>query len=123
MIFVGIDASQRKWSEAFAQVIPVCAVMAGAVLATHLKSGRRPQILPSPLPWLMAVQASVLLAIGFVPSTIPHSFVTVPIAFLAATQIGLFRAVGDLGYLPVATTGTTRRLAETAYSALLDRKA
>lgn len=67
------------------------------------------------------MQAGVLLAIGFIPSTVPHSFVTVPIAFLAATQIGLFRSVGDLGYLPVATTGNQLRLVETGYSALLDR--
>ena len=41
-----------------------------------------------------------------------HSYVTVPISFLAAMQIGLFRNIGDLAYLPVATTGNMMRFME-----------
>ena len=80
----------------------------------------RPRLGGYPLAWVMALQACVLFGIGFVPSSVPHGFVTVPIAFLAGTEIGLFRSVGDLGYLPVATTGNSLRLVETGYSALVD---
>ena len=104
-----------------AQVYPILAFIVGAVLSAHLKSGRAPRFGGHPLPWLMAVQACVLVSVGFVPSSVPHSYVTVPIAFLAATQIGLFRSVGDLGYLPVATTGNQLRFVETGYAALMDR--
>ena len=41
--------------------------------------------------------------------TVDHTYVTMPISFLAAVQIGLFRNVGDLAYLPVATTGNLMR--------------
>jgi hypothetical protein len=49
----------------------------------------------------MAVQAVALAIIGFVPASVPHNYVTVPISFLAAVQIGLLRSIGDLAYLPV----------------------
>jgi uncharacterized membrane protein YoaK (UPF0700 family) len=38
--------------------------------------------------------------------------VTVPISFLAAMQIGLFRTIGAVVYLPVATTGNLMRFVE-----------
>jgi uncharacterized membrane protein YoaK (UPF0700 family) len=60
----------------------------------------------------MAIQVLALAVIGFVPASVPHSYVSVPISFLAAMQIGLFRNFGDLVYLPVATTGNLMRFVE-----------
>ncbi len=60
----------------------------------------------------MTVQVVALVAIGFVPVTVAHSYVIVPIAFLAALQMRLFPTVGDLAYLPVATTGNLMRFVE-----------
>ena len=53
----------------------------------------------------------------------PHSYVTVPIAFLAAMQIGLFRNIGDLVYLPVATTGNLMRFVEAGYDGFVEKHA
>ncbi len=53
----------------------------------------------------------------------PHSYVTVPIAFLAAMQIGLFRNIGDLAYLPVATTGNLMRFVEAGYDGFVEKQA
>ena len=61
--------------------------------------------------------------IGFVPASVPHSYVTVPISFLAAIQIGLFRNIGDLAYLPVATTGNMMRFMESGYDAFVEKHA
>ena len=47
---------------------------------------------------------------------------TVPIAFLAAVQMGLFRNVGDLAYLPVATTGNLMRFIESGYDGFVARQ-
>ena len=71
----------------------------------------------------MAVQTVVLGIIGFVPASVPHSYVTVPISFLAAMQIGLFRNIGDLAYLPVATTGNMMRFMESGYDAFVEKHA
>ncbi len=53
----------------------------------------------------------------------PHGYVTVPISFLAAMQIGLFRNIGDLAYLPVATTGNLMRFMESWYDAFVEKHA
>ena len=62
------------------------------------------------------------MIIGFVPASVPHSYVTVPISFLAAVQIGLFRNIGDLVYLPVATTGNLMRCVEAGYDGFVAKR-
>lgn len=121
VIFGAIDTSERKWSAALAHVWPLLAFIAGMALASAIKSGRVERRVPHPLRWTMAVQAIALGIIGFVPASVPHSYVTVPISFLAAMQIGLFRNIGDLAYLPVATTGNLMRFMESSYDAFVDK--
>lgn len=81
------------------------------------------RLVPHSLRWTMGVQAVVLAIIGFVPASVDHTFVTVPISFLAAIQIGLFRNIGDLAYLPVATTGNLMRFMESTYDGFVERRA
>jgi uncharacterized membrane protein YoaK (UPF0700 family) len=123
VIFSAIDLSERRLSAALAHVWPLLAFIAGMLVASHIKSGRMERILPHPLRWTMGVQAVVLAIIGFVPASVDHTLVTVPISFLAAVQIGLFRNVGDLAYLPVATTGNLMRFMESAYDGFMERRA
>jgi uncharacterized membrane protein YoaK (UPF0700 family) len=123
VIFGAIDTSEGKWAAALNHVWPLLAFVCGMALASHIKSGRVERFLPHALRWTMAVQAVVLGVIGFVPASVPHSYVTVPISFLAAMQIGLFRNIGDLAYLPVATTGNLMRLMESGYDAFVEKHA
>ena len=122
VIFFAIDLSERKVTAAMAHVWPILAFMVGVALAAHIKSGRAERLVPHPLRWAMAVQVLALAAIGFVPVTVAHNYVTVPIAFLAAVQMGLFRNVGDLAYLPVATTGNLMRFIESGYDGVVERQ-
>jgi uncharacterized membrane protein YoaK (UPF0700 family) len=122
VIFFAIDVSERKVAAAMAHVWPILAFMVGVFLAAHIKSGRVEAMVPHPLRWAMAVQVVVLAVIGFVPVTVAHSYVTVPIAFLAALQMGLFRNIGDLAYLPVATTGNLMRFVEAGYDGLIGKQ-
>lgn len=122
VILFAIDASEGKLAAALAHVWPLLAFIAGVALAAHIKSGRVERRVPHPLRWTMAVQALALAIVGFVPTSVPHSYVTVPISFLAAMQIGLFRNIGDLAYLPVATTGNMMRLVEAGYDGFVERR-
>ncbi len=122
VIFFALDASEREWAAALAHVWPILAFIVGVGLSAHIKSGRVERIVPHPLRWAMAVQVVVLGVIGFVPTSVPHSFVTVPIAFLAAIQIGLFRNIGDLAYMPVATTGNLMRFVESGYDGFVEKR-
>jgi uncharacterized membrane protein YoaK (UPF0700 family) len=121
VIFFAIEGSERKWTAALAHVWPILAFIAGVALASFIKSGRVEPFVTHPLRWTMAVQAIALAVIGFVPASVPHTYVTVPISFLAAMQIGLFRNVGELVYLPVATTGNLMRFVEAGYDGLVEK--
>jgi uncharacterized membrane protein YoaK (UPF0700 family) len=122
VIFFAIDMSERKITAAMAHVWPILAFMVGMALAAHIKSGRVERFVPHPLRWTMTVQVVALAAIGFVPVTVSHNYVTVPIAFLAAMQMGLFRNIGDLAYLPVATTGNLMRFVESGYDGFVEKR-
>lgn len=122
VIFFAIDASEGRAGAAMAHVYPILAFVIGILLAAHVKSGGVDGAVDHPLRWAMAVEVVALVAIGFVPATVPHSYVTVPIAFLAAVQMGLFRNIGDLAYLPVATTGNLMRFVESAYDGVVGRQ-
>jgi uncharacterized membrane protein YoaK (UPF0700 family) len=119
VIFGAIDTSERKFALALAHVWPILAFTAGVALASHIKSGRVERFVPRPLIWTMAVALAI---IGFVPSSVPHSYVTVPISFLAAMQMGLFRNIGELVYLPVATTGNLMRCVEAGYTGFVEKE-
>ena len=121
VIFGAIDTSERKFVLALAHLWPLLAFIVGVALASHIKSGRVERFVPRPLLWTMAVQVLALAIIGFVPASAPHSYVTVPISFLAAMQIGLFRNIGDLVYLPVATTGNLMRFVEAGYEGFVEK--
>jgi uncharacterized membrane protein YoaK (UPF0700 family) len=123
VIFFAIDISEREVAAAMAHVWPILAFMVGILLASHIKSGRVERVVPHPLRWAMTVQVVALGVIGFIPVTVAHSYVTVPIAFLAALQMGLFRTIGDLAYLPVATTGNLMRFVESGYAGFVERQA
>jgi uncharacterized membrane protein YoaK (UPF0700 family) len=122
VIFFAIDMSERKVTAAMAHVWPILAFMVGMALAAHIKSGRVERFVPHPLRWTMTVQVVALAAIGFVPVTVAHNYVTVPIAFPAAMQMGLFRNIGDLAYLPVATTGNLMRFVESGYDGFIEKR-
>jgi uncharacterized membrane protein YoaK (UPF0700 family) len=123
VIFFGIDVADQKLTAALNHVWPLLAFIAGVALAAHIKSGRVERVLPRSLRWTIAIQVVALAMIGFVPATVPHSYVTVPISFLAAVQIGLFRSIGDLNYMPVATTGNMMRMVEAGYDGLIEKHA
>jgi uncharacterized membrane protein YoaK (UPF0700 family) len=123
VIFGAIDTSEGKWAAALNHVWPLLAFIAGMALASHIKSGRVERFVPHALRWTIGVQAVALGIIGFIPADVPHGYVTVPISFLAAMQIGLFRNIGDLAYMPVATTGNLMRLMESWYDAFIEKHA
>lgn len=120
VIFLAMRLSEGRLADAAAHLWPILAFIAGVGLAAHLKSGRVDRYLRHPLRWTMLLQAVVLAIIGFVPSEVPNSFVNVPISFVAALQMGLFRTVADLAYMPAATTGNLMRLVEAGYTGLAD---
>ncbi|MGB8503180.1 YoaK family protein [Mycobacterium sp.] len=121
VILFAIDLSGGHWRNTLAHLWPILAFLVGVLLSAHIQSGRAEKLVSHPLRWTMAFQAVAFAIVGFVPTTVPNSFVTVPISFLAAMQFTLFRNIGDLTYIAVATTGNLMRFVEAAYSVLVDK--
>ncbi|WP_439030038.1 YoaK family protein [Gordonia terrae] len=121
VILLALNLSERRWYQASGHLWPILAFLVGVVLAVHVKAGRFDRLLIYPIRVTMALQVAILVVIGFVPTSVPHSYVTIPIAFITAMQIELFRNIGDLNYIAVATTGNLMRLVEAGYGVAVDR--
>jgi uncharacterized membrane protein YoaK (UPF0700 family) len=120
VIFFALGIADRHWGQALQHLWAILAFMLGVALSSHIKSGRLDDALRYPLRWTMAAQAATLAVIGFVPATVHPTWVNVPISFVTAMLIGLFRNVGELAYIAVATTGNLMRLVESGYAARVD---
>jgi uncharacterized membrane protein YoaK (UPF0700 family) len=121
VIFFAIHLRKGHWGDSLSALWPMFAFLAGVALASHIKSGRVHKVLPHPLRWTMAIQAAVLAGIGFLPATLPNSLVVVPISCLGGIQIVLFRSIGDLDYMPLATTDNLRRVVEAGYDFFVEK--
>jgi uncharacterized membrane protein YoaK (UPF0700 family) len=122
VIFGAIDVSRQHWGDALGHLWPILAFFTGVVTSSRIKSESSRRLLRHPLRWIMALQAATLAVIGFVPASVPPSFVNIPISYLAVNQMGLFRLVGDLPYMPIATTGNLMRFIEAGYTGFIDHQ-
>lgn len=122
VILLSVELSNGHWYAASEHLWPVLAFVAGVSTGALIKSEHAHHWAEHPMRWAVALQALVLIAVGFVPDTAPNSVVNIPIAFIAAMQMGLFRTIGDLAYLPIATTGNMMRLTEAGYRAFVERQ-
>ncbi|MFW0796907.1 YoaK family protein [Gordonia sp. CPCC 205515] len=121
VIFLALNLAQRHWAQALGHLWPILAFVVGVAVSMHIRAGRLDALLVHPIRVTMLLQTLILLVVGFVPTDAPHWIVTIPIAFIAAMQIELFRSIGGLNYVAVATTGNLMRLVEAGYSTLVDR--
>jgi uncharacterized membrane protein YoaK (UPF0700 family) len=121
VIFAAINLTAGHYGAAMRRVWPILAFLAGVYLSAHLRSGRAETFLRHPTRWTLAGQAAALGVIGFVPASVHYSFVTVPISFLAAMQMHMFRRIGELPYMGVAATGNMMRAIEAGYAAFVEK--
>jgi uncharacterized membrane protein YoaK (UPF0700 family) len=121
VILLAIELRNGHWGPVLAHLYPIVAFLVGVALSAHISSGRMERFVAHPLRWTMGIQAVAFAIVGFVPTTVPSGYVTIPISFLAAMQFTLFRSIGDLTYIAVATTGNLMRFVEAAYSVLVDK--
>jgi uncharacterized membrane protein YoaK (UPF0700 family) len=121
VILLGVDLAAAEWKAALGHLWPIVAFLVGIALANLLKSERAHRITSHPIRLAIAAQILVLVAVGFVPLEWNNALVTVPVSFVAAIQMGLFRTVGSLSYMAIATTGNLMRFTEALYAGIVDR--
>jgi uncharacterized membrane protein YoaK (UPF0700 family) len=121
VILFAIEMRHRHWGNSLDHLWPILAFLVGVLLSAHINSGRIEKVVSHPLRWTMGLQALAFAVVGFVPTSVPNSFVTIPISFLAAMQFTLFRSIGDLIYVAVATTGNLMRFVEAGYALIVEK--
>jgi uncharacterized membrane protein YoaK (UPF0700 family) len=121
VVLFAVDLTHGHWGTTLAHLGPIFAFLVGVLLSAHIKSGRVEKRVTYPVRWTMGIQAIAFATVGFVPTTVPNNLVTIPISFLAAMQFTLFRSIGDLTYIAVATTGNMMRVMEAGYSVVVDK--
>ena len=121
VIFLGVNASEGEFHAAVSHLWPILAFILGVSIASYLASERAQGVIKFPIRLAIVVQIVVLIAVGFVPLSVPHWLVTVPVSFVAAIQMGLFRSVAGLNYVTIATTGNLLRLTQNAYQVVVEK--
>ncbi|GAC69649.1 YoaK family protein [Gordonia soli] len=121
VVLGALDLANGRAGSALAHLWPILAFVAGVASAAAIKAGRMDNALSHPIRWTMLAQAVLLVVVGFLPASWPPGIATVPIAFVAAMQFELFRTIGELPYMAIATTGNLARLVESGYTATIER--
>ncbi len=115
VVLMAVSLALGNWAQAVAHLWPILAFSVGIAIGTYVKRGRADAVLAYPVRWTVAVQVLVLVIVGFVPQSAPSAVVTLPLAFISALQFELFRSIGNLAYVTIATTGNLARWVEAAY--------
>jgi uncharacterized membrane protein YoaK (UPF0700 family) len=111
VIFLGIAAISRDWSQVLRYALPIVAFLVGVVIARLLAAipDRHGALLT------LIVEAVALFAIGFLPATFPQLAFVAIIALVSASQVTTFRRVGRFTYNSTFVTGNLREMIEGAF--------
>jgi uncharacterized membrane protein YoaK (UPF0700 family) len=121
VILLGVNLAAGEFKAAVGHLWPIVAFLFGVAFANLLKSERSHRLTAHPIRLAIMAQILVLVAVGFVPLSWNNALVTVPVSFVAAIQMGLFRTVASLNYIAIATTGNLLRFTEAFYAGVVDR--
>jgi uncharacterized membrane protein YoaK (UPF0700 family) len=112
VVIGAVALSEGRWEQAVQHAASILTFAAGVGLASYLAARERPRWAPRVEELATGLAAAALLAAAFVPSTVHPLFVLVPLTFLSAMQLELFRSLGGLTYMPIATSGNLMRWVE-----------
>lgn len=107
VVLMGIAFGAGKWNEALYYLIPISAYLMGAFVSELFPNPIKHHL---PIRWdtlLIAIEMSVVLALGFVPESAPVQIAQVAINFIASMQYNTFRQAEGV---PMATTFATNHI-------------
>lgn len=113
LLLVGMHLAQRDFSAAAYYIIPFCGYILGTVVS---------EVLPTPVKkhghirWdtlLILIEIAAVLALGFLPETVPYQVSQVTVNFLCAMQFNTFRQMEGIS---MATTFCTNHVRQVGVS-------
>ena len=117
LLAIGIVDGRAPWQYLW----PILAFLAAVMAVQRVKDVSDERRAYRARGAVLGLEVVLLIAVGFVPHAAASEWITVPLAVLAGIQLGLFRAMTDLGFVSVASTGNLMRLVEAAYGAVRTR--
>ena len=121
IVFLSIYASKGEWNQALAHLPPILAFVLGVIVAESIKKNSPRLFLLHWTPAILIFEMIVLISIGFIPNTVPNSFVTVIVSFVSSVQISSFRKLVDSSYCTTMSTGNLRSASRAAYIAITQK--
>jgi uncharacterized membrane protein YoaK (UPF0700 family) len=118
IVLVGIEVSRGDWGQALMYVTPILAFILGVIVAETIKQRSSLLFIQDSARAILILEIILLFIIGFLPSTVPDSFVNVIISFVSSVQISTFRKLVDSPYSTTMTTGNLRSASYQAYIAI-----
>ncbi|WP_017415223.1 YoaK family protein [Clostridium tunisiense] len=121
IVLVSIEISKGQWIQALLHMPPILAFIAGVVVAETIKKSPPRFFIRDSVRTILLLEIVVLFIIGFVPNTVPNSFVTVTISFVASVQVATFRKLHAYPYSTTMSTGNLYFASQAAYVAVVNK--
>lgn len=123
IVLVGVELTKGEWLKALMAFLPILAFVIGVIVAEKIKSFPAPSLnfVIDSERIILILEIIILFIIGFIPSTVPNSIVTITISFVCSVQISSFRKLVDSPYSTAMCTGNLRSATEAAYSVFVNK--
>jgi uncharacterized membrane protein YoaK (UPF0700 family) len=123
IVLVGIELTKGNFEQAIMALLPILAFIVGIIVTERIKDFKFPSItfVTGTERVILFIEIIVLFIIGFIPTTVPNIFVTVPISFVSSVQIASFGKLVDSPYSTTMCTGNLRSALKSAYEAFTKR--
>lgn len=108
MVLLGIYAAQGEFVKAGYCVIPILAFALGVFITEVFKKYFTEREFHIYEHWIIAIEIILLTIVGFVPLSVPDSFVNVTVSFVCSLQVNSFRKMKNLPYASTMCTGNLR---------------
>lgn len=94
LVLLGIALTKRNSGQAITALLPILAFVLGVIFTEKIKDIKVPSMTfaTNAERIILIIEIIVLFIIGFIPTTVPHIFVIVPIAFVSSVQIASFES-------------------------------
>jgi uncharacterized membrane protein YoaK (UPF0700 family) len=119
LVLFGIALTKGDLGQAIMALLPILAFILGVIVTERIKDIKVPSLTcaANAERIILIIEIIVLFIIGFIPTTVPHIFVTVPISFVSSVQIASFGKLVDSPYSTTMCTGNLRSASQAAYKA------
>lgn len=118
IVLIGVEITKGNLGQAAIALLPVLAFIAGIIITERIKDiSPSSSFITETESIILIIEIIVLFIIGFVPTSVPHIFVIIPISFVSSVQIASFGKLVDSPYSTTMCTGNLRSASQAAYIA------